>query len=603
MDVRKASFLGVSPSSLDVRPNVEHTGGTGAANTGTTILHHHHHPWTFVALSLGVAIFGSWTALDLARRVSGHVGQARLVWISTAAVAMGLSIWSMHFIAMLSFDPGSPVAYDPSLTVASLALAISSTWAAFLGATRERVGRNGLLIAGAAMGAGICLMHYVGMAALRSAVSLGYRADLVVASLILAVVASTAALAVARRGSGPIERSIAASLLGAAVVGMHFTAMAALRLTPSAEAHPVAPLGVSPFIIGMGVAGGTLLILFLALMASLYDQRGNILQALDAGGVGYWEFDLGANVLHVSSKGKALFGLGPDEALTLDRWLGALSPEDRARRDKAFESALRTGGAYDIEYRLINQDRWVNVRGEVLRDASGKARRMMGVVLDVTDRHVAFAAVTASERRLRLLTNELNHRVKNTLATIQSIAAHTARRAGSMSDFRKVFEDRLMALSATHDVLTQSSWEAAAIGDLLAQELAPYPDSQVSLEGDRLELSARQALALGLVFHELATNAAKYGALSVASGCVKVAWRAVVADDGVARFVLDWREEGGPIVAPPKGLGFGSRLIKISIEQDLGGVVDVRYAPEGLTCVIQAPLPVAAVEPVESFFG
>ena len=210
--------------------------------------------------------------------------------------------------------------------------------------------------------------------------------------------------------------------------------------------------------------------------------------------------------------------------------------------------------------------------------------------------------MTASERRLRLLTNELNHRVKNTLATIQSIAAHTARRAGSMTDFRKVFEDRLMALSATHNILTQSSWEAAAIGDLLAQELAPYPDSQVSLDGERLELSARQALALGLVFHELATNAAKYGALSVASGCVKVAWR-VVETDGVASFALDWREEGGPAIAPPKGAGFGSRLIKISIEQDLAGVIDIQYPPTGLTCVIQAPLPVPAAEPVETFFG
>jgi PAS domain S-box-containing protein len=554
------------------------------------ILHHHHHAWTFVSLSLAVAIFGSWTALDLARRVGSHVGRGRMAWISTAAIAMGLSIWSMHFIAMLSFDPGSAVAYDPGLTALSLALAIGSTWAAFVVATRERVAGPTLYLAGAAMGAGICLMHYVGMAAVRTAQSLGYRPDLVVVSLVIAIVASTAALMVARRGRGRLVHAIASLLLGAAVVGMHFTAMAALRLTTIEGAATVTPMGVPPFFLGMGVATGTLLILFLALMASLYDQRGNILQALDAGGVGYWEFDLQSRKLNVSSQGKSLFGLGPEDDLTIERWLGALSPEDRARRDKAFESALRTGGDYDIEYRLQAADRWVNVRGEVLRDNHGKARRMMGVVLDVSDRHQAFAAVTASERRLRLLTNELNHRVKNTLATIQSIAAHTARRATSLPEFRAVFEDRLLALSATHNVLTQSSWEGAALADLLAQEFRPYPENQVSLDGAPVDLPPQHALALGLIFHELATNAAKYGALSAPSGCVKVSWSKIQRDNGPG-LALAWREEGGPQVCPPSRSGFGSRLIKTSVERELQGTVSTTFALDGFVCLIELPLP------------
>lgn len=554
------------------------------------ILHHHHHAWTFVSLSLAVAICGSWTALDLARRVTSHLGRGRLVWVSTAAIAMGLSIWSMHFIAMLSFDPGSAVAYDPGLTALSLALAIGSTWAAFVVATRERIAGSTLYLAGAAMGAGICLMHYVGMAAVRTALSLGYRPDLVVASLVIAVAASTAALVVARRGHGRVIQVIAALLLGAAVVGMHFTAMAALRLTPAAGAPAVTPMGAPPFLVGMGVATGTLLILFLALMASLYDQRGNILQALEAGGVGYWEFDIQSRKLNVSSQGKSLFGQGPEDDLTLDRWLGALSDEDRARRDKAFESALRTGGDYDIEYRLQSVDRWVNVRGKVLRDSRGKARRMMGVVLDVSDRHQAFAAVTASERRLRLLTNELNHRVKNTLATIQSIAAHTARRAGSLPEFRDVFEDRLLALSATHNILTQSSWEAAALGDLVAQEFRPYPESQVLLDGPPVDLPPQHALALGLILHELATNAAKYGALSAPSGRVRVSWRKAQRENG-QWLTLTWREEGGPPVRAPNRSGFGSRLIKTSVEHELHGAVSIAYAEDGLACLIQAPLP------------
>jgi len=503
---------------------------------------------------------------------------------------MGLSIWSMHFIAMLGFDPGSPVAYAPGLTALSLALAIVSTWGAFLAATRPAAKSTHILVAGAAMGAGICAMHYVGMAAVRSAVALAYRPGLVAVSLAIAVVASTIGLFVARQQRAPGHRVLGAVLLGAAVVGMHYTAMAALELTPIADLTSRAPLGAPPFLLGVGVAAGTALILFLALMASLYDQRGNILQALDAGGVGYWEYDLRSQALQASAQVKALFDIPVDARLTIDQWLGALSPEDRAMRDRAVESAQRTGADYDVEYRLSHQDRWVNVRGKTIFDHRGRAVRMIGVVLDVTDRHQAFAAVTASERRHRLMTNELNHRVKNTLATIQSIAAHTARRAASLQEFRAVFEDRLMALSATHNVLTQASWEAAGIRPLLEQELAPYPSEQVVFSGPEVYLPARQALALGMVLHELTTNAAKYGALSKPGGRLAVDWQTFDVGRPEPLFVLEWRESGGPKVTPPTATGFGSRLIKMSVEQDLSGTVASEYAPKGYVCRIEAPL-------------
>ena len=553
-------------------------------------MHNHHHDWTFAALSLGVAVFGSWSALDLAGRVHSHIGRARLVWISTAAIAMGLSIWSMHFIAMLGFDPGSPTAYAPGLTALSLALAIVSTWGAFLAATRPAASSAHILVAGVAMGGGICAMHYFGMAALRSAVAVAYRPSLVAVSLAIAVVASTIGLFVAKQQRAPSHRFLGAVLLGAAVVGMHYTAMAALELTPIAGVSDQAPMGASPFLLGVGVAAGTALILFLALMASLYDQRGNILQALDAGGVGYWEYDLRTHALQASAQVKALFDIRADARLTIDQWLGALSMEDRAIRDRAVESAQRPGNDYDVEYRLSHQDRWVNVRGKTIFDHRGKAVRMIGVVLDVTDRHEAFAAVTASERRHRLMTNELNHRVKNTLATVQSIAAHTARRAASLHEFRAVFEDRLMALSATHNVLTQASWEAAGIKQLLKQEMAPYPSEQVGFTGPDVFLPARQALALGMVLHELTTNAAKYGALSQPGGRLAVNWQTFDVGRPEPLLVLEWRELGGPPVTPPTATGFGSRLIKMSVEVDLRGSVASEYAASGCVCRIEAPL-------------
>jgi two-component sensor histidine kinase/PAS domain-containing protein len=433
-------------------------------------------------------------------------------------------------------------------------------------------------------------MHYVGMAALRSAVVLSYRPDLVAASLAIAVVASTVGLFVAGQQRGPAARLLAAGVLGVAVVGMHYTGMAALELTPVDGASHAVPSGAPPFVLGVGVATGTLLILFLALMASLYDQRGNILQALEAGGVGYWEYDLRSQALHVSSQVKALFNLPPDERLSIEQWLGALSPEDRTMRDRAVDSAHRTGNDYDVEYRLTHQDRWVNVRGKTTFDQRGRPVRMIGVVLDVTDRHKAFAAVTASERRHRLLTNELNHRVKNTLATIQSIASHTARRATSIEAFRSVFEDRLMALSATHNVLTQTSWEAAGIQQLLGQEMSPYPAEQISFGGPAVRLPARQALALGMVLHELTTNAAKYGALSRPTGRLQIDWQVFDVGRQSPLLVLEWRETGGPAVSPPTKTGFGSRLVRVSVEQDLGGAVALDFDAAGLVCRIEAPL-------------
>lgn len=550
-------------------------------------MHASHDP-IFVLLSLLVAVLGSWTALDLFRRVRTHLGQTKLVWLAIAALAMGLSIWSMHFVAMLGFDPGSAVRYDPLLTFASLVLAIGATGGAFFFAAREGARLAHILLAGVAMGVGICLMHYVGMAALRTAVSLGYNAPLVVLSLAIAIAASTAALLATRRERAFHWRIIAALTLGAAIVGMHYTAMAALELIPAPEAR-VEPYGAPPYVLALSVASGTLLILLLTLIASLYDQRANVLSALEAGGVGYWEFELRSSALHMSPRGKEIFGLKRDDGFTHEQFLALLSPEDRAKRVQVFESTLRTGSDYDGEYRLTNEGRWVNLRGRALLDGRGHPHRLIGVVLDVTDRHEAFAAVTESERRQRLMVNELNHRVKNTLATIQSIAAQTARRAESPEDFRRSFEGRLVALSETHNALTRGGWEVACLRELFEHELRPYSEEQFRLEGPDTPLGPREALALGMVIHELATNAAKYGALSEPTGCLRVNW-AVQPDGEAVALAINWSEHRGPVVEAPTRKGFGSRLLHLSIERELGGRAELLYEPEGFACSLVIPL-------------
>lgn len=367
-------------------------------------MQHAHQP-AYVVLSLIVAVLGSWTALDLFRRVRTHVGRARTIWLGVSAFAMGASIWSMHFIAMLGFNPGAPVRYDPFLTVLSLALAILATGGAFFTAAEAGASWSRIGLAGAAMGAGICLMHYVGMAALRTAVSLGYRPGLVGLSLLIAVAAATAALVAAQEERSRVWRATAAGLLGAAIVGMHYTAMSALRLT-RVEIYPQQPAGVPSLTLALGVAAGAGLILALALAAALYDRRLDMLGGLDAGRVGYWELALPQRLFHASPRARDILGAGPATRFGYAEWIATIHPDDQARCEAELDHALETGVDYDAEYRIVRADdrlRWINVRGRAVSDTRGRPLRMSGVVLDVTDRHAAFAAVAESEDRFRLI--------------------------------------------------------------------------------------------------------------------------------------------------------------------------------------------------------
>lgn len=552
------------------------------------MMHHSFHHPIFTVLALAIAVLGSWTALDLFRRVEASFGRARFGWMATAALAMGTSIWSMHFVAMLGFDPGSAVSYDPLLTVASLLLAIGATGGAFLAAAPEGVRLSRIVVAGAAMGAGICAMHYVGMAAVRSSVSLGHDLRFVSLSLVVAVVASTAALLVVRRSPSTALQGVASVILGLAVVGMHYTAMAALKLAPIAGSVPI-PASSPPYALAFAVSAATTFVLFLALMASLVDQRANILAALDAGGVGYWELDLRTHTLHLSPKGKAVFGLLPDQSLTYAQALEHIAPESRAQREAKLAEAVRSGTDYDVEYAFAAEGRWVNARGRVLRSRSGRSSRMVGVVIDVTERRNALAEIFESEKRQRVLINELNHRVKNTLATVQSIARHTAKRADGPVEFHRDFEARLSALSSTHNALTRGGWEQASLRELVAQELRAYPADQVSVAGEEIALSVRQTLALGMVLHELATNAVKHGALSDGEGRIEIAWT-VEQGAGNGTLVFRWTETGRPIATAPTRIGFGSRLIRSSIEGELDGEATINFDPDGLKCLLIVPL-------------
>jgi two-component sensor histidine kinase len=191
--------------------------------------------------------------------------------------------------------------------------------------------------------------------------------------------------------------------------------------------------------------------------------------------------------------------------------------------------------------------------------------------------------------------NELNHRVKNTLFTVQSLARQSLGRPADTPGLH-AFNERLMALARAHDLLTQSVWEGADLKEILEETLEPYLDRTV-LAGPPVALTPNAALALSMVFHELGTNAVKYGALSVPEGSVTVVWH--VDPGALHRLTLHWEERGGPTVAPPARKGFGSRLIAASLKSDLAGEARVDYRPSGLVCVLTLSLPRTGKEEAE----
>ncbi|HYD43868.1 MAG TPA: PAS domain S-box protein [Phenylobacterium sp.] len=223
-----------------------------------------------------------------------------------------------------------------------------------------------------------------------------------------------------------------------------------------------------------------------------------------------------------------------------------------------------------------------------LHDSNGRLIGAINMLVDITERKQA-------ENRQRTLIDELNHRVKNTLATVQSLAIQTARHSDSVQDFSRRYEGRLLGLARAHDLLTRRHWEDAPLDFLAREVLGPMSNSGATqIEGPPITLNPRAALSLTMALNELATNAAKYGALSSEEGDLSLTWE--IRDDAGATVVdLVWQERGGPAVKPPTRRGFGTRLIERCIEGDLGGELDVVFEPLGLSCRMSIPLRGAAL--------
>jgi PAS domain S-box-containing protein len=323
---------------------------------------------------------------------------------------------------------------------------------------------------------------------------------------------------------------------------------------------------------------------------ALKEREAELRAALEAGSLAIFDFDHLQGRMNPSARLSELYGYPPDHVLSIADIRARYHPDDVEKiwSKRQSDSENTSSRHFDWTLRLLlpgGITRWVNGLGEYVRDEAGRILRSRGVVMDITERK-------RWEEHQQLLINELNHRVKNTLATVQSIAAQTLRNTDSMEAARLGLEARLFALSRAHDVLTRENWEGAGLIEIVLQALAPYRherENRLHVQGPDIRLSPRVAMAIAMALQELATNAVKYGALSNAVGEVRIAWD-LKEVEGISRLYLAWAESGGPAVSPPKRRGFGTRLIERSLAQDLNGLVRLDFSESGLVCTVDAPL-------------
>lgn len=317
-------------------------------------------------------------------------------------------------------------------------------------------------------------------------------------------------------------------------------------------------------------------------------------RALEAADMGVWRYDLQTHICELSPRAQALYGSADTRFLHDEAGASRLlHPEDiQTMRDAVRRAVARDGqGRYAVEYRTRRIDggwRWLSVWGLAEFEGDGEGRRavaLTGASRDISERK-------AADQQQAMLVAELSHRVKNNLAIVQAMAAHTLRTTASPEAFGEAFMGRLAALSQAHSLLTSTFWAGASLAELAQVTLEPFRgadgDDALRLEGPDLVLPPGVAVTLALVLHELATNAAKYGALSAPGGKVELTWTPAAHDPSTV--VLTWAERDGPAVQPPMGEGFGSRLLRSSARQ-LGGRVEQSFHTGGLRCELRFPLP------------
>ncbi|WP_162306055.1 HWE histidine kinase domain-containing protein [Oleisolibacter albus] len=314
---------------------------------------------------------------------------------------------------------------------------------------------------------------------------------------------------------------------------------------------------------------------------ALRDSEQKLRLALNAGQLVLWEVDLASDRVLCDPALPLLFGLALDTDWPASAYVEAIHPEDRPAVVAELEASIAGKSVFHAEFRVGQPGepvRWISSYSAIRRNAAGAAELVIGVNRDIT-------AAKEAEARQRLLMREVDHRAKNALTVVQALVRVT--RADSPAAFAEAVEGRVAALARTHILLARNRWEGVALHDLVRDEIAPYADTdRVHLSGPELEVEPDSTQAIGMIMHELATNAAKYGALSCVDGRVSVSWH---LDRTAGLLRLEWLESGGPPVHPPTHLGFGSLLIETNAQTQLSGRARMDWRLTGLVCILDLP--------------
>ena len=326
------------------------------------------------------------------------------------------------------------------------------------------------------------------------------------------------------------------------------------------------------------------------------ETRGRL--ALEAAELGAWEAIPATSQVYGDARARELLGHDVAGELSFDAFLAHIHADDRERFAAAVGAVIEGAhdGRLDLEFRISAEGsdaHWRRTRAQVIK-LPGERHRLVGTIRDIS-------AERAAEEHRKLLNNELQHRVKNTLGVVQGIVTQSLRLVATPAEARDAIASRLSTLAHAHDLLTQTSWKAAPITAIIeGAVLAHCADPErVTATGPRLELKARSALALSMALHELFTNAVKYGSLSNATGTVSLVWTVTPMPDGSSdRIELVWQERGGPPVVAPTRVGFGTRLTGSSLAGDLGGPGTIDYAPTGVRWSLSTTVAAICSEPV-----
>jgi PAS domain S-box-containing protein len=304
--------------------------------------------------------------------------------------------------------------------------------------------------------------------------------------------------------------------------------------------------------------------------------------------VGNYTVDINTKRVRVSEGCIAIHGFPEGTAeIRRDDWRAGVHPDDLAHFDRQLSQAFtERWPEYKLDYRIIRSSgeiRWIEERAVIAYDGKARPERLVGVNIDVTERKRV-------EEQQRTLMAELDHRVKNALATVSAVVSHTRQGSKSIADFVAALDGRIRSMARTHELLSSRGWDGVSLSELVRRVLAPYATgNNAEICGPELTLSAEAGQVVSMALHELTTNAAKHGALSVHDGQVSVHWHRASNGNTDAPLAIEWQETGGPAVQTPEACGYGMEVIRDLIPYELGGRVDLAFAADGLRCHLEIP--------------